>query len=204
MAKKFELHERETNEVIYPVTLAECVLNDNGKSIKDNLIPEGGEDGQTLVKTEDGVKWTSVSFGDSGLSKEEADKLYQPIGTYATEQWVENKNYLTEHQSLDNYYTKEEIDSKKGCNRISDLSKVPVTKKLCSAYIASSQSLELEGTLESGQELHIIIINTGTDTITIAIPDTFKSIIDTLEIEEGSFGEINIISDGTNLFVRAL
>lgn len=30
---------------------------------------------------------------------------------YATEQWVESQGYLTEHQSLDNYYTKEEIDS---------------------------------------------------------------------------------------------
>ena len=31
---------------------------------------------------------------------------------YATEQWVEGKGYLTEHQSLDNYYTKTEIDNK--------------------------------------------------------------------------------------------
>lgn len=31
---------------------------------------------------------------------------------YATEQWVEDKGYLTEHQSLENYYTKGESDSK--------------------------------------------------------------------------------------------
>ena len=30
---------------------------------------------------------------------------------YATEQWVENQNYLTEHQSLDNYYTKAQTDT---------------------------------------------------------------------------------------------
>lgn len=30
---------------------------------------------------------------------------------YATEAWVEGKGYLTEHQSLDNYYTKEETDN---------------------------------------------------------------------------------------------
>lgn len=31
---------------------------------------------------------------------------------YATEQWVEDKHYLTEHQSLEDYYTKEEVDAK--------------------------------------------------------------------------------------------
>jgi len=30
---------------------------------------------------------------------------------YATQQWVEGKHYLTEHQSLENYYTKGEVDS---------------------------------------------------------------------------------------------
>lgn len=30
---------------------------------------------------------------------------------YATQQWVENQNYLTEHQSLDNYYTKTQTDT---------------------------------------------------------------------------------------------
>ena len=29
---------------------------------------------------------------------------------YATEQWVEDKHYLTEHQSLDNYYVKSEVN----------------------------------------------------------------------------------------------
>lgn len=30
---------------------------------------------------------------------------------YATEQWVENKHYLTEHQSLAEYYTKTQTDN---------------------------------------------------------------------------------------------
>ena len=29
---------------------------------------------------------------------------------YATESWVKEQGYLTEHQSLDNYYTKSEVD----------------------------------------------------------------------------------------------
>ena len=36
---------------------------------------------------------------------------HQSLVGYATEQWVNDKGYLTEHQSLDNYYTKSEVDS---------------------------------------------------------------------------------------------
>ena len=85
---------------------------------------------------------TNVSefTNDAGyLNKSEADKLYAPIGSasdgsgnYATQDFVRDEiskieiptvptkvsafendaNYLTEHQSLDNYYTKKEIDDK--------------------------------------------------------------------------------------------
>jgi hypothetical protein len=30
---------------------------------------------------------------------------------YATEDWVKQQGYLTEHQSLDDYYTKDEVDT---------------------------------------------------------------------------------------------
>ena len=40
-----------------------------------------------------------------------ADKSEIPsLNGYATEQWVGQQGYLTQHQSLDNYYTKSEID----------------------------------------------------------------------------------------------
>ena len=34
------------------------------------------------------------------------------LNGYATEQWVNNKNYLTQHQSLEDYYTKSDVDTK--------------------------------------------------------------------------------------------
>lgn len=44
-------------------------------------------------------------------SLNKADTALQSVPDgYATETWVENKGYLTEHQSLSNYYTKEEVD----------------------------------------------------------------------------------------------
>ena len=87
---------------------------------------------------------TNVSefTNDAGyLNKNDADKLYAPIGSasegsgsYATQDFVRDEiakieiptvptkvsafendaNYLTEHLSLDNYYTKDEIDGKIG------------------------------------------------------------------------------------------
>ena len=36
---------------------------------------------------------------------------HQSLSGYATEQWVENQGYLTQHQSLDNYYPKSVVDS---------------------------------------------------------------------------------------------
>jgi hypothetical protein len=49
---------------------------------------------------------TGVDLSDYA-TKEEIPSL----SGYATEQWVENKGYLTEHQSLTNYYTKDEVDA---------------------------------------------------------------------------------------------
>lgn len=36
---------------------------------------------------------------------------HQSLSGYATEQWVENQGYLTQHQSLDNYYPKSVVDA---------------------------------------------------------------------------------------------
>lgn len=51
--------------------------------------------------------------GDVVITLEDLGGLtLDALNGYATEQWVEDKKYLTEHQSLENYYTKNDIDSK--------------------------------------------------------------------------------------------
>lgn len=47
-------------------------------------------------------------------TKEQADQVFfrkgeADLSGYATEQWVEDKGYLTSHQSLEGYFTKEDI-----------------------------------------------------------------------------------------------
>ena len=49
--------------------------------------PEDGSDGQVLTKTADGVEWKTVA---SDFTKEDADKLYQPIGDYAEKSDIED------------------------------------------------------------------------------------------------------------------
>ena len=51
--------------------------------------------------------------GDVVITLEDLGGLtLDALNGYATEQWVEDKKYLTEHQSLEDYYTKNDIDSK--------------------------------------------------------------------------------------------
>lgn len=66
--------------------------------------------------------------------------LQTQLNDYATEQWVENKGYLTSHQSLDDYAKKTEIPSLEGY----------ATEQLVNSknYLTSHQSLEDYATKE--------------------------------------------------------
>jgi hypothetical protein len=65
---------------------------------------------------------------DAVYTKEEVDNLFDNIKVdvdltgYATEGWVKEQGYLTEHQSLANYYTKSEVDS--AVNNKVDINKI--------------------------------------------------------------------------------
>lgn len=51
------LKEIGTNNILYPKTDVSAVLKENGESIKANLIPDGGSQGQILQYAENGVSW---------------------------------------------------------------------------------------------------------------------------------------------------
>jgi hypothetical protein len=84
-----------------------------------------------------------------------------------------------------------------------NVTSIPTTKRLCIATISSSQTLGVNGTLTQGRELHIIVKNNASSRITITIPSTFKNLLDeNLVIDAGKYGEINLVSDGTNIYYR--
>lgn len=94
-----------------------------------------------------------------------------------------------------------------GNNNVTSIASVPVDKRLVIATISSSQSLSLASNLSAGKEVHIIIYNSGSSSISIALPNTgnYKCLVDTaLSIDAGNYAEINIISDGTNMYIRAV
>lgn len=192
--------------------------------------PLGGEQGQVLTKAEQGVEWKTL---EEGFSKEDAESLLGDYYTKeevdnaisetkkeifgdgeladAFDTIQEIGEYLKDHDEVADAINEaiakkaDKTELRKGCNVITDITSIPVDKKLCSATISDSSELGLEETLEAGEELHVIINNSSADVITVAIPTAFKTLTgDVLEIAAGSFGEINIISDGTNLYLRAL
>lgn len=92
-----------------------------------------------------------------------------------------------------------------GHNTVSTLADIPTDKRLVIATIdGSTNQLSLSGnTLEDGYEIHIIITNTGSD-ITVSLPSSggYVSVGESITIKQNVIGEINIISDGTNMYVR--
>lgn len=94
-----------------------------------------------------------------------------------------------------------------GNNNVTSVTSIPVSKRLVIANISSSQSLSLASNLSAGKEVHIIIYNSGSSSISIALPNTgnYKCLVDTaLSIDAQNYAEINIISDGTNMYIRAI
>ena len=95
----------------------EYVNNIDFYNINNNPIVDGEENSLTLVDengniglkvTEDGLHVKDVIAGNHKLT----DKIdSSALNGYATEEWVENKNYLTEHQDISHLATKDEVSN---------------------------------------------------------------------------------------------
>lgn len=93
-----------------------------------------------------------------------------------------------------------------GANTVSSISDVPVNHRLVIASISSSASLSLADIPTAGREIHMLVHNTGTSQIIVTIPNT-GNYINTLSsnampINAGTYGEINLISDGSKVYIK--
>lgn len=94
-----------------------------------------------------------------------------------------------------------------GHNAVSSVAGIPVSKRLVIATISNNGSFTLASTPADGREIHVIVHNTNSSDIEITMPsgsNYVKMSGDTLTVAGNSYADINVISDGTNMYIRAL
>ena len=90
-----------------------------------------------------------------------------------------------------------------GHNTATSLTSVPITKRLVIANLSAGGTLSLAGTPADGRELHIIVKSTSGGAITLPTSGSWVVMGEkSLTLEAGGYCEINIISDGSNLYAR--
>ena len=116
--------------------------------------------------------------------------------------------------SLGNYATTASVSQavsdatfNNGHNAVSSVAGIPVSKRLVIATISNNGSFTLASTPADGREIHVIVHNTNSSDIEITMPsgsNYVKMSGDTLTVAGNSYADINVISDGTNMYIRAL
>lgn len=116
--------------------------------------------------------------------------------------------------SLGNYATTASVSQavsdatfNNGHNAVSSVAGIPVSKRLVIATISNNGSFTLASTPADGREIHVIVHNTSSSDIEITMPsgsNYVKMSGDTLTVAGNSYADINVISDGTNMYIRAL
>ena len=116
--------------------------------------------------------------------------------------------------SLGNYATTASVSQavsdatfNNGHNTVSSVAGIPVSKRLVIATISNNGSFTLASTPADGREIHVIVHNTNSSDIEITMPsgsNYVKMSGDTLTVAGNSYADINVISDGTNMYIRAL
>ena len=95
-----------------------------------------------------------------------------------------------------------------GHNSATTLSNIPNDKRLVIATISgdvSANDFSISGnSLNDGYEIHIIVNNSGDGQIIVTFPNSnsYVAITQSITINPEKYGEINVISDGTKLYIR--
>lgn len=93
---------------------------------------------------------------------------------------------------------KAKIDYYNGYNTVNTVESIPVDKRLVVASIDTSTALTYANSLTDGQELHVIINNTGSDEIFVSLPNTSKEVT----IEAGEYGEVNVLYINGSYYIQ--
>ena len=96
-----------------------------------------------------------------------------------------------------------------GVAQLSNLSSIPANKNFCTIELTntSDTSLSIDGNMLPGQELHLIVHNGTTSKKTLTIPNgnQYVNLSEaTIDLEVDKYAEINLISNGTKIFIRSI
>lgn len=194
-------------------------LKDNEKiSIKNsnNEIVTFPTDNQINTKMEivaGGVNKLSTECGfNDSMEYEPKNELIQSCNSLSEAMEI----VAAKANDTSTFATKEEVKDSidlatylKSHNTVETLTNVPIDKYLVIANInTTTASLTLADTLKEMQEIHIIVHNTNpSEMLTITLPSIggFINLTETtMPVAADKYCEINIISDGTNMYIRAI
>ena len=182
-----------TSEGKSKLTGTELVFSDNLDNVKstlaDRYIKIGDRSDEFIHVSSSGIEKnggnnTTVFTTDGGTAS---------LGNYATTASV---SQAVSDATFNN-----------GHNAVSSVAGIPVSKRLVIATISNNGSFTLASTPADGREIHVIVHNTNSSDIEITMPsgsNYVKMSGDTLTVAGNSYADINVISDGTNMYIRAL
>lgn len=94
-----------------------------------------------------------------------------------------------------------------GFNAVTTVTQIPTTKRLVLVSSSTSEALSMEQTPKAGREIHVIINNSGSSALQIALPNTGSYVCMTepaISLGAGEYAELNIISDGQLMYIRGI
>ena len=98
----------------------------------------------------------------------------------------------------------EKLDNSGGSVTVSSVSHIPITSKLVIVQLSGDESLSVDWGMTPGQEIHLIISGSGN----ITIPNDYEYVKltgeDVISVSDGSYVEINIISEGNKKYIRSI
>lgn len=103
MAVKY-IKDHKTQETVYPITKSECIIDAHSiNNYEIDQIFDGSPEYESSDSGIDYLNYNGLKHYHEKISEEiqtGLENVQVDLTGYATEQWVENKGYLTEHQDI--------------------------------------------------------------------------------------------------------
>lgn len=99
------------------------------------------------------------------------------------------------------------LDFMNGSTTSTSADSVPVTKHMCVLTISANASFAMASTPAAGREIHVIVKNSSSSDRTLTLPNnaTYVNMSGgSITIPASSYGEVNVISDGSKMYLRAI